>query len=33
LKEVEREDARPKRVVGDQALDVAILKEAAAGHS
>jgi transposase-like protein len=33
LKELERENARLKRVVADQALDRAILKEAAAGNS
>jgi putative transposase len=33
LKELERENARLKRVVADQALDMAILKEAAAGSS
>ena len=33
LKELERENARLKRVVADQALDMAILKEAAAGNS
>jgi transposase-like protein len=33
LKELERENARLKRVVADQALDLAILKEAAAGNS
>lgn len=33
LKELERENARLKRVVADQALDIAILKEAAAGNS
>jgi transposase-like protein len=32
LKELERENARLKRVVADQALDMAILKEAAAGN-
>lgn len=31
--EVERESARLKRVVADQALDMALLKEAAAGNS
>jgi len=33
LKELERENARLKRVVADQALDMEILKEAAAGNS
>ena len=33
LKALERENARLKRVVADQALDMAILKEAAAGNS
>jgi len=33
LKELERENARLKRVVAEQALDLAILKEAAAGNS
>jgi len=32
LKELERENARLKRVVADQALDIAILKEAASGN-
>ena len=32
LKELERENARLKRLVADQALDNAILKEAAAGN-
>ena len=32
LKELERENARLKRVVADQALDNAILKEAARGN-
>jgi transposase-like protein len=32
LKELEREDARLKKVVADQVLDIAILKEAAAGN-
>jgi putative transposase len=32
LKELERENARLKKVVADQALDVAILKEAAKGN-
>jgi putative transposase len=31
LKELERENMRLKRVVADQALDIAILKEAASG--
>ena len=33
LKELERENARLKRVVADQALDLAILRAAAAGNS
>jgi transposase-like protein len=33
LKELERENARLKRLVAEQALDMAILKEAAAGNS
>ena len=33
LKELERENARLKRVVAEQALDMAILKEAASGNS
>jgi putative transposase len=32
LKQLERENTRLKRVVADQALDMAILKEAAAGN-
>ena len=32
LKELERENARLKRVVADQVLDIAILKEAASGN-
>ena len=32
LKELERENARLKRIVADQALDNAILKEAAKGN-
>lgn len=32
LKELERENARRKRLVADQALDNAILKEVASGH-
>jgi hypothetical protein len=32
LKELERENTRLKRLVADQALDVAILKEAAKGN-
>ena len=32
LKELERENARLKRIVADQALDNSILKEAAAGN-
>ena len=33
LKELERENARLKRLVGEQALDIAILKEASRGNS
>ena len=33
LKELERENARLKRIVGEQALDIAILKEASRGNS
>ena len=33
LKELERENARLKRVVAEQALDLAILNEAASGNS
>ena len=33
LKELERENARLKKLVADQALDNAILKEAASGNS
>jgi len=33
LKELERENIRRRRVVADQALDVAIVKEAAAANS
>ena len=33
LKELERENARLKRLVADQALDISILKEAASGNS
>ena len=33
LKQLERENGRLKRVVAEQALDMAILKEAAAGNS
>jgi putative transposase len=33
LRELERENARLKRVVADQALDLAVLKEAASGNS
>ena len=33
LKQLERENARLKRVVADQALDMAILREAASGNS
>ncbi len=32
LKELERENARLKRVVADQAVDIAILKEANSGN-
>jgi transposase-like protein len=32
LKDVERENTRSKRVVADQALDIAILKEASSGN-
>jgi transposase-like protein len=32
LKELERENARLKKVVADQALDISILKEAASGN-
>jgi transposase-like protein len=32
LKELEKENSRLKRVVGEQALDIAILKEAASGN-
>lgn len=32
LKELERENGRLKRVVADQALDIAILKEASSGN-
>jgi hypothetical protein len=32
LKELERENARLKKLVADQALDVAILREAAKGN-
>ncbi len=32
LKELERENARLKRIVADKALDIAILKEAAKGN-
>ena len=32
LKELEKENARLKRLVADQALDLAILKEAASGN-
>jgi len=32
LKELERENARLKKVVADQALDIAILKEASRGN-
>jgi putative transposase len=33
LKGLERENARLKKLVADQALDIAILKEAASGNS
>jgi putative transposase len=33
LKELEKENARLKRLVGEQALDIAILKEASRGNS
>ena len=33
LKELERENARLKRLLGEQALDTAILKEASRGNS
>ena len=32
LKDLERENARLKKVVADQVLDIAILKEAASGN-
>lgn len=32
LKELERENGRLKKLVGEQALDIAILKEAASGN-
>jgi transposase-like protein len=32
LKELERENARLKRIVADQSLDISILKEAAEGN-
>jgi len=32
MKDVERENARLKKIVADQALDIAILKEAARGN-
>ena len=32
LKDLERENARLKKLVADQALDLAILKEASAGN-
>jgi hypothetical protein len=32
LKELERENTRPKKLVADQPLDNAILKEAASGN-
>ena len=32
LKELEKENARLKKLVAEQALDLAILKEAAAGN-
>lgn len=33
LRELERENARLKKLVADQALDISILKEAASGNS
>lgn len=33
LKELERENSQLKKLVADQALDIAILKEAASGNS
>ncbi len=33
LKELERENAQLKRLLGEQALDIAILKEASRGNS
>ena len=33
LKQLERENARLKKLVADQALDIAILKEASSGNS
>jgi hypothetical protein len=33
LKELERENGRLKKLVADQALDIAIFKEAASGNS
>jgi transposase-like protein len=33
LKDLERENARLKKLVADQALDISILKEAASGNS
>jgi hypothetical protein len=33
LKQLERENARLKKLVADQALDMAILREAASGNS
>jgi len=33
LKELKRENARLKRLVGEQALDIAILKDASWGNS
>lgn len=33
MKELERENARLKKIVADQALDITILKEAASGNS
>jgi putative transposase len=33
LKELEKENSRLKRLVGEQALDIAILKEASRGNS
>ena len=32
LKEIEKENSRPKKIVADQALDIAMLKEVAKGN-